>query len=177
MKLIAGFGNPGEKYERTRHNVGFMAADAIAANFQFPIFNSQSKFNADITEGTIGEKRIVLAKPQTFMNNSGVALKALAQFYKLTPADIIVIHDEIDLPVGTVKVSTASGSAGHKGVESVIENLGTNEFTRIRVGIQPHEGKPNNVEDFVLKRFTAEEEEEIAQAIQDASQKLTDLLL
>ncbi|MBI2642440.1 MAG: aminoacyl-tRNA hydrolase [Candidatus Wildermuthbacteria bacterium] len=157
MLFIVGLGNPGKKYEKTRHNAGFRAIDAIAANFQFSIFNFQSIFNAQISKGKITDKQIILAKPQTLMNNSGSAVQKITKNYKLKTTNLIVIHDDIDIPLGKIKVSKGSGSAGHKGVESIIQALGTKDFTRIRIGILPPEGKPEDVENFVLKPFKKEE--------------------
>ena len=137
MFLIVGLGNPGKKYERTRHNVGFMVLDTLK-EVELP--------NA------------VFAKPQTFMNNSGKAVKSLLTKYQiLNTKSLTVIHDDIDIPLGKVKVSFGRGSAGHKGVESMIKELGTKDFTRIRIGIQPTKGKPKDVETFVLKNFTKQE--------------------
>lgn len=158
VKLIAGLGNPGKKYEKTRHNVGFWAINQIADNFQFSVFNFQLTFRAQIAEGTINRQKVLLAKPQTFMNNSGEAVKKIADYYKIKPEDIWIVHDDIDLPLGEFKISRGQGSAGHKGVQSIIDELGTKDFNRIRVGICPASGKPANVEDFVLQKFTKEEE-------------------
>lgn len=134
MFLIVGLGNPGEKFKETRHNVGFMVLDALEKC------------------GGLDTPHILL-KPQTFMNASG---KAVKEKYR-SDTQLIVIHDDIDLKTGRVKVSKNSRSAGHKGVESIIKEIGTQDFTRIRIGIQPEKGKPGAVEDFVLKEFTKKE--------------------
>jgi len=186
MLLIVGLGNPGKKYENTPHNAGFTALDAIAQNFQFPIFNFQSKLNAQISKGQIKDQKIILAKPQTFMNNSGQTVKSLTKNYlptgdlpkgdKLQTTNLLVIHDDIDLPLGKIKVSVGRGSAGHKGVESIIEALGTKNFTRIRIGIQPVEGKPENVESFVLKKFTKDEQKTLESVIENVCVALETLL-
>ncbi|MBI2042670.1 MAG: aminoacyl-tRNA hydrolase [Candidatus Nealsonbacteria bacterium] len=144
MKLIIGLGNPGKKYEKTRHNFGFLAIDELQK--QTP-------------------KDAILLKPDTFMNKSGKAVKEKAAYYKIKPQDIWVIHDDIDLPLGEYKISRGQGSAGHKGVQSIIDELGTKDFNRIRLGICPASGKPSNVEDFVLQKFTAEEEKIITGAL------------
>lgn len=151
MILIVGLGNPGIKYAGTRHNIGFEAVDRLAKENSFPDFKLQNRFQAETTEGTISGRKAILAKPRTFMNNSGQAVKALADYYKIK--DLFVIHDDIDLPLGEIKASKNRGSAGHKGVESIIEQLKTKDFGRIRIGICPEEGKPENVEDFVLQKF------------------------
>ena len=177
MFLIVGLGNPGKKYEKTRHNVGFMVLDAIASNFQFPIFNFQSKFNAQISKGLTDNQKVVLAKPQVFMNNSGRAVKSLYTKYKIQDTKyIVVVHDDINIPLGKIKVSQGRGSAGHKGVESIIQSLGTKNFTRIRIGIQPAIGKPKNVEGFVLQPFKKSERPLLQTAIQDAIESLSSLL-
>lgn len=168
VKLIAGLGNPGKKYEKTRHNVGFLVINQIADDFQFSIFNFQLTFRAQIAEGTINGQKALLAKPQTFMNNSGEAVKKIADYYKIKPEDIWIVHDDIDLPLGEFKISRGQGSAGHKGVQSVIDELGTKEFNRVRLGIGPKQGKPANVEDFVLQKFSKDEEKALREAVDKA---------
>ncbi len=170
--LIVGLGNPSAQYEGTRHNAGFMAMDAIAANFQLSTFNFQSKLNAQTSKGKIGDQNVILAKPQTFMNNSGLAVDKLIKNLKLGIKNLIVLHDDIDIPLGEIKVSRGSGSAGHKGVESVIRQLGAKDFTRIRIGIQPEEGKPEETEEFVLKRFSRKENKFVEHTIQNSCEAL-----
>ena len=155
--LIVGLGNPGEKYEKTRHNIGFRTVDKIAANFQFPIFNFQKIFNAQISKGEVAGKEAILAKPQTFMNLSGKSVKALTKTYALEPKNLIIVHDDIDLPLEKIKIVTGRGAAGHKGVESIIKALGTKNFIRFRIGILPKSGKPKNPEKFVLQKFNKDE--------------------
>lgn len=158
MLLIVGLGNPGDTHENTRHNVGFLVLDALQKNYDLPDFKLDKKPNALTSKGMLGEQQILLAKPQTFMNNSGEAIKALYTKYKLQETRyIIVIHDDIDLPLGKVRISMDSGSAGHRGINSIIQHLGSKEFIRIRIGIQPQTGKPHAVEEFVLRNFTPEE--------------------
>jgi len=176
MLIIVGLGNPGEKYKNTRHNVGFQAIDEIAANFQFSIFNFQSIFNAQISKGQIANEKIILVKPQTFMNLSGETVKTLIKNLKLKIKNLVVIHDDIDLPLGKIKISKNRGSAGHKGVKSIIKETGTKDFIRIRIGIQPKEGKPRNVEKFVLRKFNKEEEKILKEAIKKSSAELAKLL-
>ena len=156
MILIAGLGNPGEKFKNTRHNVGFMVIDAFAEKNNFPDFKFSKKFNSLISEEILYGEKITLTKPQTFMNNSGVAVKKILSSTKTTRPGLVVIHDDIDLPLGKIKIVKNRGSAGHKGVQSIIEKLGTNEFIRLRVGILPESGKPKNPEKFVLQKFTKE---------------------
>jgi PTH1 family peptidyl-tRNA hydrolase len=168
MKLIAGLGNPEEKYKNTRHNLGFLIVDEFAKRKDFPCFEFSKKFNALISENDIDGKRVVLTKPQTYMNNSGQSLKSLTVFYKIRNEDVIVVHDDIDLLFGEIKVSEGRGSAGHKGVESIIKELGTKDFKRIRAGILPKEGKTKETEDFVLESFTKEEKDTIKEIAQKA---------
>lgn len=183
MYLIVGLGNPGKQYEQTRHNAGFMALDKLATQHSFPDFTLSKKHSALVSEGTINQAEVVLAKPQTFMNNSGKAVAALVRlsfrlsFRKLSlTKELIVVHDDIDIPLGEVKISKGRGSAGHKGVESIIQALGTKNFTRVRIGIQPQRGKPKNVESFVLKKFAPNEKLLIKKAIQESSHRILEIL-
>lgn len=156
MKLIIGLGNPGTKYEKTRHNVGFMAADKIANNFKFPSFAFEKKFNAEISKDQIENKSVILAKPQTFMNSSGVSTKAIMDYYKIQENDLIVIHDDLDIKIGDYKNSKDRNSAGHRGVQSIIDNLDSKNFERIRIGIGV-ESKDLPTEVFVLENFDKSE--------------------
>jgi len=156
MVLIVGLGNPGQKFEKTRHNLGFRALDEFLKEFDFPFFKFSRKFNAEISEGFLNGGKIILAKPQTFMNNSGKAVKSLT--LNLKPETLIVVHDDIDLPLGTIRIVQNRGEAGHKGVKSIIDVLGTRDFIRIRIGIKPINNqqlaiKKLEVERFVLKKF------------------------
>lgn len=157
MKIIIGLGNPEKKYDLTRHNVGFMFLDELQKKWKFPEFEFSKKFNALASK----EKETLLVKPQTFMNLSGTSVRAILDFYKLTPENIIVIHDDIDIELGKYKIATDSSSAGHNGVQNIIDQLGTKEFRRIRVGIsKTHEEKescPISAHDYVLGKFTPEE--------------------
>jgi len=166
MKLIIGLGNPGPQYFNTRHNFGFLAANFLQDSLPgFSGWQANEKFKALLSEGQIDGEKILLAKPQTFMNNSGQAAKLIADFYKLEPADILVLHDDLDLPLGEIRVSRNSGAAGHKGARSVIEKLGTKNFLRVRLGIKPAKQtflarffkKFTPTEKFVLQKFSEEE--------------------
>jgi PTH1 family peptidyl-tRNA hydrolase len=157
MMLIVGLGNPGKKFERTRHNVGFRIADEFSRKNNFPEFKLAKKFLAEISEGFLGDKKIILAKPQTFMNTSGQAVKKLIKNYKLKLDDLIFVHDDIDLPLGKIKISAGRSSAGHKGVESIIRELKTKNFIRFRIGIKPQE-KEKKTEKLVLEKFSKDEE-------------------
>lgn len=165
MIIIIGLGNPGEQYKNTRHNVGFMAIDKFAEQNSFPEFSLQKKSEALISE----KDGVLLAKPQTFMNESG---KSAAKLIKNSATEnIVVIHDDIDLPVGKIKIVKERGSAGHKGVESIIKAIGNEDLIRIRVGI----GSQKNVEakEIVLKNFSEQEQKEIDNIISKTAEAIT----
>lgn len=151
--LIAGLGNPGARYARSRHNVGFIIVDRLARahDLQF----SRKRFNAEIAEGQVGGRRVILAKPQTFMNASGDAVGKLYAFYKIAPSDLLVVYDDLDLPLGKLRLRADGSSGGHHGMESIIARIGTSDFPRLRVGI----GRPNPDADIdhVLGSFEPEE--------------------
>lgn len=149
MLLLVGLGNPGDKYARHRHNVGFMAVDAIADANGFG--QTRSKFQGNIREGTLGREKVLILKPQTFMNDSGQAVGEAARFYKIPPEDIIVFYDELDLAAGKLRVKTGGGAAGHNGIRSIDSHVG-NSFKRIRIGIG-HPGDKSRVTNHVLGDF------------------------
>lgn len=158
MKLILGLGNPEKKYQNTRHNIGFIMLDYFFDEWLraegFIAWNENKKFQALISEGKLNGEKIILAKPVTYMNNSGNAAQTLVSFYKIEPQDLIVIHDDIDLTFGNYKIQTDKSSAGHKGVESIIEKLGTQGFTRVRVGIgKENKQRQGDTASFVLNKF------------------------
>jgi len=158
MIIIIGLGNPGEQYKNTRHNVGFMAVDKFAEKNNFPDFELQKKFKALISE----KENILLAKPQTFMNESGKSVKKIIE--KNNTESLIVIHDDIDLPIGKIKIVKERGSAGHKGVESIIENIGNEGLVRFRIGIGS--GQKTEAINIVLKNFSATEQKIIDSTIE-----------
>ncbi|MFH1894342.1 MAG: aminoacyl-tRNA hydrolase, partial [Patescibacteria group bacterium] len=151
MFLIVGLGNPGKKYENTRHNIGVRVIENLAP---------------------LSLANVILAKPTTFMNNSGKAVRSLVASYKLPVTSLLVIHDDIDLPLGKIKIVKNRGAAGHKGVESIIENLRTKDFIRLRMGIQPKTGKPERAESFVLKKFTKSEEKILKNVIKKTTEAI-----
>jgi peptidyl-tRNA hydrolase, PTH1 family len=169
MILIIGLGNPGPEYKNTFHNIGFRAAEILKLKIEsFSDWKNSEKLLAEISQGKIAGEKAVLAKPQTFMNNSGRAAGNLVRYYfPGRPADrrLLVIHDDIDLPLGKIRIAENRGSAGHKGVESIIKELKTKNFIRLRIGIQPKSGKPENPEKFVLRKFSKEEKEKIEKAV------------
>ena len=166
MTIIIGLGNPGEQCKNTRHNVGFMAVDEFAKENDFPEFVLQKKSNAMISE----KDKILLAKPQTFMNESGKAVRNLTKTYKLKPTNLIIIHDDVDLPVGKIKIVVERGSAGHKGVESIIKSIGNKGLARIRIGT----GGKKNVDamKIVLKNFSPDEQKVINEVLKKVSQAI-----
>jgi len=136
MVIIAGLGNPGEKYELTRHNVGRMAVEHFGSANAFPDFVSSGKYQAHISEGKLGKEKVMLILPDTFMNKSGVSVKPLVTSKKAAE-QLVVIYDDMDLPLGTYKIAFARGSGGHNGVESIIKHLKTKDFVRLRIGVSP----------------------------------------
>lgn len=165
MFLIVGLGNPGEKFQNTRHNIGRLVVNNWQLASCFSNFRLEKRLNALISKRVLDKKQIILALPETYMNNSGQAVKSLTISYKLQATSLIVVHDDIDLPLGKIRISKNRGSAGHKGVESIIKELETKNFIRIRIGIIPEKGKPKNVEKFVLQRFNKEEEKVVQEVI------------
>ncbi|MFA6322743.1 MAG: aminoacyl-tRNA hydrolase [Candidatus Buchananbacteria bacterium] len=155
MKLIVGLGNPGKRYEPTWHNVGFLALDKFKSSKDdaFLNYKCSKKFQAQICEGSYLAEKIILAKPQTFMNLSGQAVKAISTFYKIKPEDIWLIHDDLDLPLGQIRISHNASAAGHKGVQSVIDEIGTKNFVRFRIGIKTETPKKIPAQDFVLQKI------------------------
>lgn len=174
MKLIIGLGNPGEKYKNTRHNVGFEFLDKLKQELDFPEFEFNKKFNAEISKDIYEiqdtKYEILLIKPQTFMNLSGVAVKSILDFYKLSPDDILVIHDDKDIALGEYRLATDSSSAGHNGVQNIIDNLGTQNFKRIRIGVGVETDLPSDV--FVLQKFSDEELEIIKKVLSDVLEEV-----
>jgi PTH1 family peptidyl-tRNA hydrolase len=151
--LIAGLGNPGERYARNRHNAGFIVADEIHAHYRFGPW--KAKFEAFLSEGTLAGRKVYLLKPQTYMNNSGVSVGAALRFFKLPVTALVVIHDEIDLVAGKIKAKTGGGDAGQNGLRSITENLGP-DYRRVRVGVG-HPGEKSLVTAHVLQNFSKED--------------------
>lgn len=150
MLLLAGLGNPGAKYAHHRHNIGFMAVDEIARSQGFS--SSRKRFASEVLEGKIANEKVLLLKPQTFMNESGRAIGLAMRFFKLAPADVYVIYDEIDLEPGKIRFKTGGGAAGHNGIRSIASHIGP-DFHRIRLGIG-HPGHKDRVHGYVLKDFS-----------------------
>lgn len=155
MKLFVGLGNPGAKYAKNRHNIGFMALDEIAREHGFAPW--RGKFQGSVSEGRLGTEKVILLKPETFMNLSGQSVGEAMRFYKLTPEDVVVFHDELDLAPGRLKVKQGGGHAGHNGLRSMHQHLGDG-YGRVRMGIG-HPGQKNMVSGYVLKDFAKADQE------------------
>jgi len=155
-KLLVGLGNPGKKYQITRHNVGFLLLERLADLWGITL--NREKFSGIFGEHHLPHEKVILLMPQTFMNLRGDCVPPWVSYLKIAPEDLLVVHDEIDLPLGRMKAQRASGPAGHKGVRSIIERLGSKDFNRLRIGVG-HPGGQKNVVDFVLSPFISEEQE------------------
>ena len=167
MKIIVGLGNPGRKYGRTRHNAGFLALDELARELAVSI--TQEKHSSLIGRGRVASEEAILAKPQTYMNESGRAVAAILRNTYVSPSELIVLHDELDLPLGSVRVKAGGGHGGHNGLRSLVEHLGSAEFLRVRIGIgRPAPGR--DPADYVLSPFSAEERELAAEACKKAAE-------
>ena len=162
MKMIAGLGNPGAEYARTKHNVGFMFVDALAERLNAPAWKED--FFSAVTEVRIGGEKVFLVKPLTYMNNSGEAIDPMLSYYKMTADDLTVVHDDMDIPAGTVRIRKKGSSGGHNGIKSIIAHVGGEDFARVRIGV----GRPPagwTVINHVLAPFAAEDVPKIREAI------------
>ena len=172
--LVVGLGNPGPTYAKTRHNVGFMVADVLAARLGAP-FKVHKRSGAEVVTGRLGGRPVVLAKPRTYMNESGRQVGPLAKFYSVAPGDVIVIHDELDIDFGRIRLKIGGGEGGHNGLRSVVSALGSKDFQRVRIGM----GRPRGRQDpaaFVLQPFNAAERAEVPTIVEQAADA-TDILV
>lgn len=163
IALIVGLGNPGAEYAETRHNAGFRFLDRLAAQ-QGVRFKPEGRFQGEVGRTTVGGRELWLLKPLTYMNRSGMAVSACARYYKLDPAQILVVHDEVDLPPGAVRLKIGGGTAGHNGLEDIVARLGSRDFLRLRIGVG-HPGASHLVVSYVLARAPAAEQQAIDDAI------------
>lgn len=166
MKLIVGLGNPGREYELTRHNIGFMAIDELAKRWNISL--NEQKFKGVFGAGFVNGEKVILLKPLTYMNLSGESIRPLMDYYKIDVEDFVVMYDDLDIPVGKLRLRMKGSAGGHNGVKSTISHLGTQEFQRIRMGID----RPKNgmkVVDYVLGRFTSEEIPDVNDSIEKAA--------
>ncbi len=161
MKLIVGLGNPGKEYQNTRHNFGFLTLDSLVEKRQLTWQENKDSQSLVATD-QIDSEKIILCQPQTFMNNSGLAVQKLKKFYKIKNEDIMIIYDDIDLPFGIFRIAAKRSAGGHKGVESIIQHLKSTDFIRLRLGIGPQTG---NAEDFVLQKFNLAEKKKLPEII------------
>ncbi len=166
LKVIVGLGNPGSKYTETRHNAGFWFVEGLAAA-SGGAFRTEKKFHGEMCKVCIAGRDIWLLKPDTFMNASGLAVKSLLSFYRIKPENLLVAHDEIDLPPGTVKLKTGGGHGGHNGLRDIISQLGTKDFHRLRIGVG-HPGSKDQVVDYVLRKPSQADRVLIDQSVTDA---------
>lgn len=173
MHLLIGLGNPGIEYEKTRHNAGRIALSFFQKKNALPAFSENKKFLSLISEGKIGKEKVVLALPETMMNNSGKAVSALTSFYKVKPERVIVLNDDSDIVFGKMKISFAKSSGGHRGVDSAKRALKTEKFWRIRIGIQPSAKKHIPAMDLVLKTFKPAEADTFKKTLKRINEALT----
>jgi PTH1 family peptidyl-tRNA hydrolase len=165
--LVVGLGNPGPQYATTRHNVGFLVADVLADRIGSG-FKVHKKSGADVVTGRLGLRSVVLAKPRTYMNESGRQVGPLAKFYSVAPADVIVLHDELDIDFGRIRLKFGGGVAGHNGLRSVSAALGTNDFKRVRIGIGRPPGRQSGAS-FVLENFNSRERPELGTIVEQSA--------
>lgn len=158
MKLIVGLGNPGERYEQTRHNIGFMALDLLAARYQC---NLKDGHKSQYGKVSIKGEDVILQKPMTYMNLSGEAVQSLAAYFKIQPADILVLHDELEFPFESIRLKVGGGDGGHNGLKSITSSLGTNNYSRIRIGVGRPPHPAMDVADYVLSQFSSAERSKI----------------
>lgn len=163
MYIIAGLGNPGREYVNTRHNTGFEAIDAIASKYDIKM--SKKKFKAIYGEGNIAGEKVLLLKPQTYMNLSGESIREFADWYKVEPRNIIILFDDISLPVGKIRIRSKGSAGGHNGVKSIIYQLNTDVFPRIKIGVGSPENNDYDLADYVLGKFTKEETETLIKTV------------
>lgn len=171
QRLVVGLGNPGLEYARTRHNAGFLAVDTLAK--QANVSLQQMKFRADCGEAMLGGVRCLLMKPVTYMNNSGEAVAAAAEFYKLKPEQVLVLYDDISLPPGKLRIRRKGSAGGHNGIKSIIALLGSDEFPRIKIGVGAKPNPAYDLADWVLSKFQEAEWQEMEQAFAHAADAAT----
>ena len=175
ISLIAGLGNPGPEYAETRHNAGFRFLDAVLAAFPGARLRAEAKFSGEVGQVDVAGSKVWLLKPMTYMNHSGEAISKFANFYKIPIGQILVVHDELDLPPGTVRLKVGGGNGGHNGLTDATEKLGSPDYVRLRIGIG-HPGSAPQVSSYVLKRAPVSEQELIDSAIERARGFLLDIV-
>ena len=171
--MVAGLGNPGKNYHRTRHNVGFMVADRMAERCGAAY--TRSRYNAEFAKGVLDGQKVFVVKPQSYMNRSGLPVSSLAAYFKIPSSNLVVIHDDLDLPFGRIRISKDRGPGGHNGIRSIIEALGTRNFTRVRVGVGHPEGS-SNVTGHVLGDFSKNETVELDDLLDRCADACVDIM-
>jgi len=166
MNLIVGLGNPGAKYQFTRHNIGFMTLEALAARWEIEL--SQKGFHSVYGKGGFAGRRVLLAQPRTYMNRSGLAVQEITSYFQIPTANIIVIHDDLDFPFGTIRLKLGGGHGGHRGMLSLLAELGTADFARLRIGIDKP-AQRDFVESYVLEAFPAQQRRDLPKLIESAA--------
>ncbi|HSX33532.1 MAG TPA: aminoacyl-tRNA hydrolase [Candidatus Saccharimonadales bacterium] len=171
--IIVGLGNPGKEYDGTRHNIGFACLDAFAKASEFDPWIDKKDFKCHIASATLGDTRTILVKPMTFMNVSGEAVQAVANFYKVPAERIVVVHDELDIPFGQLRLRKGGSSAGHNGLKSIIQHVGEG-FGRVRIGIGPKTPEPMDSADFVLAPFSKDQQKNLPNLLREVNAVLSE---
>lgn len=172
--MIVGLGNPGLEYEKTRHNIGFMAMDAICEKYECNC--KKMKFRAYMGDVVIGKKRVLLLKPQTYMNNSGTAVSEAARFYKIAPENILVMYDDISLEPGIIRIRRKGSAGGHNGIKDIIETLGSEDFPRIKIGVGAKPHPEYDLKDWVLGKFKPEDQDKVKTALDNTVKAVNEIL-
>lgn len=173
--IIVGLGNPGEEYENTRHNIGFVCIDTFAESSGFPAWINKKDLKCHLTQHTLGQTRVILVKPITFMNLSGEAVRAVCSFYKVGAQDVLAIHDELDIPFGQIRCRVGGSSAGHNGIKSLTKYIGE-DYGRVRVGIGPKTPEQIDSADFVLGRFSKDQQSQVRPLSREVTAILTETI-
>ena len=174
-RLIIGLGNPGDEHDQTRHNIGFLVLDDYANKNEFPAWQQSKKFKGHVTEKVIGAHKVILLKPNTYMNDSGQAVQAIKQFYHIQINELIVVHDELSIDFGQIRMRVGGQDAGNNGIKSVIQNIGS-DFGRIRIGIKNDIAEKADASNFVLSKFTKDEQKHLPALCNEASAVITEWL-
>ncbi len=170
MKLIIGLGNPGKKYQKTWHNLGFLTLEKLQENLGLPKFKPAKKFESEISTGRLGREKIILAKPLTFMNNSGRAVEKLKKYHRLKPKEIIIIRDDLDLPLGKIRIAKNSSAGGHNGIKSIINYLKSQNFVQIKIGVKTPKTENQPAEHYLLENRRLSQKPKINQVIKTAAE-------
>ena len=173
--FVVGLGNPGQEYQKTRHNIGFAAVEEFAASNNFPAWIAKNDMKCQLAINTLGDTRVILCKPQTFMNNSGEAVQTVQHFYKIDNSQTLVVYDELDMDFGNLRSRTGGSDAGHNGVKSLIGHIGE-DFNRLRVGIKNEHLAGAEAADFVLAKFSREEQGKLPEILREATAMVTEFV-